>query len=121
MSLAKKGRRADTAWARSVDRFLAMPGFSARPEFDRADPGAQDALENCANDSEWTASGATLSAREREILLLLTEGLSNKEIARQLCIGTETVKSHLKSVFWKLTVRTRAEAAYRALALRLVL
>ena len=57
--------------------------------------------------------------REREVVLLVAEGMSNKEIARRLCIGCETVKSHLKSVFWKLTVRTRAEAAYRALALRL--
>jgi len=84
-------------------------------------PGAQGRKENCANDPEWTTpSSANLSARERGILLLVTEGLSNKEIARRLCIGSETVKSHLKSVFWKLTVRTRAEAAYRALALRLV-
>jgi len=67
-----------------------------------------------------TPSSTNLSARERGILLLVTHGLSNKDIARRLCIGPETVKSHLKSVFWKLTVRTRAEAAYRALALRLV-
>jgi len=85
------------------------------------DPGVQERNENCANDAVWTTpSSANLSTRERGILLLVTQGLSNKEIARRLCIGPETVKSHLKSVFWKLTVRTRAEAAYRALALRIV-
>ena len=85
------------------------------------DPCAQDPDEDCANDPEWTTpSSASLSARERGILQLVTQGLSNKEIARRLCIGPETVKSHLKSVFWKLTVRTRAEAAYRALMLRLI-
>ena len=84
-------------------------------------PCARDPKEDCANDAEWaTPSTAKLSARELGILLLVTQGLSNKEIARRLCIGPETVKSHLKSVFWKLTVRTRAEAAYRALLLRLI-
>jgi len=105
----------------------------ASPDFDRSAvtaneqilldiyPCAQERNDDCANDPAWaTPSSASLSARERGILLLVTQGLSNKEIARRLCIGPETVKSHLKSVFWKLTVRTRAEAAYRALVLRLV-
>jgi ATP/maltotriose-dependent transcriptional regulator MalT len=63
---------------------------------------------------------AKLSARERMIVHLMSNGLSNKEIARQLSIAPETVKSHAKSVFWKLTVRTRAQAVYRAAALGLV-
>ena len=105
MSLAKKSRQAVIAASRNVDRLLVMSGFPARPEFDRAAPGAQ---------------GANLSGREREILVLVIEGLCNKEIARRLSIGPETVKSHLKRVFGKLTVRTRAAAAYRALAQRLV-
>jgi DNA-binding NarL/FixJ family response regulator len=63
---------------------------------------------------------ASLSARERMIVLQMSNGLSNKEIARQLCIAPETVKSHAKSIFWKLTVRSRAQAVYRAATLGLI-
>jgi len=61
-----------------------------------------------------------LSARETGILKLIAEGLSNKEIARSLDIGPETVKSHLKSVFTKLGVERRAQAVSRAQTLGLV-
>jgi LuxR family transcriptional regulator, maltose regulon positive regulatory protein len=61
-----------------------------------------------------------LSTRETEILKLIAEGLSNKEIARNLDIGPETVKSHLKSVFTKLGVERRAQAVSRAQTLGLV-
>jgi len=64
--------------------------------------------------------GASLSARERMIVLLMSNGLSNKEIARQLGIAPETVKSHAKRIFWKLTVRSRAQAVGRAAALGLI-
>jgi ATP/maltotriose-dependent transcriptional regulator MalT len=63
---------------------------------------------------------ANLSSRERAIVLLMSDGLSNKEIARQLYIAPETVKSHAKNIFWKLTVRSRAQAVYRAATLGLI-
>jgi LuxR family maltose regulon positive regulatory protein len=61
-----------------------------------------------------------LSTRETEILKLIAQGFSNKEIARSLDIGPETVKSHLKSVFTKLGVERRAQAVSRAQTLGLV-
>jgi LuxR family maltose regulon positive regulatory protein len=61
-----------------------------------------------------------LSPRETDILTLIADGLSNKEIARSLEIGPETVKSHLKSVFSKLGVERRAQAVSRAQTLGLV-
>jgi LuxR family transcriptional regulator, maltose regulon positive regulatory protein len=63
---------------------------------------------------------SALSPRETDILTLIAEGLSNKEIARNLYIGPETVKSHLKSVFTKLGVERRAQAVSRAQTLGLV-
>ena len=57
---------------------------------------------------------ASLSARERTIVLLMGHGLSNKRIARQLSIAPETVKSHAKRIFLKLTVQSRAQAVYLA-------
>ncbi len=61
-----------------------------------------------------------LSPRETDILHLIAHGLSNKEIARRLDIGPETVKSHLKSVFTKLGVERRSQAVSRAQTLGLV-
>ena len=65
-------------------------------------------------------SDAHLSPRERAVVLLMGHGLSNKEIARQLRIAPETVKSHAKHVFEKLTVRSRAQAVYQAAALGII-
>ncbi|MGH6890484.1 MAG: helix-turn-helix domain-containing protein [Rhizomicrobium sp.] len=56
-----------------------------------------------------------LSPRELEILIALSEGLSNKAIARRFDISQHTVKFHLESVFRKLGVATRAEAVARGL------
>lgn len=56
-----------------------------------------------------------LSSREQEVLLLLTKGRSNKEIAADLHLSEETVKSHLKTLFAKLGVRDRTDAAISAL------
>jgi ATP/maltotriose-dependent transcriptional regulator MalT len=61
-----------------------------------------------------------LSVRERVIVRLMGDGLSNKRIARHLSISPETVKSHAKSIFLKLTVQTRAQAVYRAATLDLI-
>ena len=72
------------------------------------------------NLDEVKASDARLSPREHTIVRLMGHGLSNKTIARQLSIAPETVKSHAKNIFWKLTVRSRAEAVYRAAALGLI-
>ena len=57
-----------------------------------------------------------LTAREREILNLLREGLSNKLIARRLNVSEVTVKSHLCHVFRKLGVQNRVQAARFAAA-----
>lgn len=54
---------------------------------------------------------AGLSAREREVLGLLLEGLPNKLIARRLGISEKTVKSHLTSVFRAIGVTDRTQAA----------
>lgn len=53
----------------------------------------------------------TLSEREREVLRLVVEGNSNKEIARQLGVEISTVKSHLHNAFEKIGVQDRTQAA----------
>ncbi|MEO8186108.1 MAG: response regulator transcription factor [Burkholderiaceae bacterium] len=54
---------------------------------------------------------ATLTKREGEVLKLIGRGLSNKEIARELCLSTATVKHHVHGVLGKLKVTRRAQAA----------
>jgi LuxR family transcriptional regulator, maltose regulon positive regulatory protein len=63
---------------------------------------------------------ASLSPRERSILQLIGAGGSNKEIARTLGIAPETVKSHIKNIFVKLSVERRAQAVSRAQSLGLI-
>jgi pimeloyl-ACP methyl ester carboxylesterase/DNA-binding CsgD family transcriptional regulator len=53
---------------------------------------------------------ASLSPREREVLVLITEGLGNAEIGERLAISEKTVRNHVSSVFDKLGVWTRAQA-----------
>lgn len=55
----------------------------------------------------------SLTPRELEILVLLTEGLSNKEIGTRLAIGVGTVRTHITHIFEKLHVRCRSEAVAR--------
>ena len=57
---------------------------------------------------------ANLSPRETEVLQLLTKGRSNKEISASLFITEDTVKAHLKTLFQKLHVKDRTEAAISA-------
>jgi DNA-binding NarL/FixJ family response regulator len=59
-------------------------------------------------------SGETLSEREIEVLKLMAQGKSNKEIATALFITEGTVKSHGKSIFAKMNVSSRAEAVAEA-------
>ena len=61
-----------------------------------------------------------LTRRECLVMRLIGHGLSNKHIARELQIAPETVKSHAKHIFVKLSVQTRAEAVARAAGLRLI-
>ncbi len=58
-----------------------------------------------------------LSEREIEVLALIAEGLTNREIGQQLCISLGTVKAHTSNVYGKLSVRSRTEAVARSRAL----
>jgi LuxR family maltose regulon positive regulatory protein len=62
----------------------------------------------------------SLSPREHSILRSMSCGLSNKRIAQELRIAPETVKSHVKGIFIKLAVQTRAHAVSTASALGLL-
>lgn len=67
-----------------------------------------------------TRASGLLTERERTILLLLAEGLSNEEIARRLVVEVSTVKSHLARMLPKLGVRSRLQAVVWAYQNRIV-
>jgi two-component system NarL family response regulator len=56
-----------------------------------------------------------LTSRELDVVRLLIKGLINKEIARVLSMSENTVKTHIKQIFWKLDVTDRTEAVSAAL------
>jgi DNA-binding NarL/FixJ family response regulator len=74
---------------------------------------ARRVVESFRRASKQPKPDVRLSTREEEVLILLSKGYSNKEIASQLAIGAETVGSHLKHIYEKMHVRSRAEAVAR--------
>jgi LuxR family maltose regulon positive regulatory protein len=66
------------------------------------------------------ASPTSLSNRELDVLELLTQRLSNKEIADRLKVSSETVKKHTRNLYQKLEVHGRREAVAKGVAERLI-
>jgi LuxR family maltose regulon positive regulatory protein len=62
----------------------------------------------------------SLSERELEVLRLMADGLSNREIAERLIVALGTVKAHLHNVYGKLDVQGRTQAIARARELELL-
>jgi DNA-binding NarL/FixJ family response regulator len=60
-------------------------------------------------------SGGTVSTREKEIIKLMSNGLSNKQIAYNLHISTKTVKTHVAHIMKKLKAKNRTEAVVKAI------
>ena len=62
----------------------------------------------------------SLTEREHEILLLLSQGLTNKDIATRLYLSSGTIKAHNHNIFMKLGVSSRTQALLRAQELGLL-
>jgi DNA-binding NarL/FixJ family response regulator len=78
-------------------------------------PGKKD--ETPAELADWRE---TLTNREYEVLLLLEQRQSDKEISDQLCISLETVKTHTKNIRGKLNASSRRDAVSKAIALKIL-
>jgi LuxR family maltose regulon positive regulatory protein len=61
-----------------------------------------------------------LTEREQEVLRLLADGISNKEIASRLVVAPSTVKQHLKNIYSKLEVHNRTQAVARGRELEIL-
>ena len=119
---------------------LARPEGYVRTFIDEGAPMGELLRQTAARGTEWDYVNALLAALEREtrakdthpllveplsereleVLRLLSTGLSNKEIAQTLFVAVGTVKQHLKSIYGKLEVHNRTEAASRARDLSLL-
>jgi LuxR family maltose regulon positive regulatory protein len=73
-----------------------------------------------ADDARNEGGVDALTARESEVLLLIAEGLSNKEIAQRLVLTEGTVKLHLHRIYGKLQVKGRVQAIHRARERKLI-
>ena len=72
-------------------------------------------VQNFQRNEPAAETAEKLSARESEILTLLTRGYRSKEVANELGIGVQTVHTHLRNIYEKLHVRSRSEAVARYL------
>lgn len=81
-------------------------------------PAALQILLRTAN--QLPVPGDDLTAREREVLALMAEGLNNTEIAEKLIVSPSTIKSHVSNILAKLEVTSRTEAVALAIRQRLV-
>jgi RNA polymerase sigma factor (sigma-70 family) len=87
---------------------FSVSAFIEKRAFDRAT--FRRVIEETKQTHQSQSELSALTDREREVLDLLAQGLTNKEIAEKLVITTNTVKRHLKAIFEKLDVHTRSAA-----------
>jgi DNA-binding NarL/FixJ family response regulator len=116
---------------RALQRALAaarMPARAAAAEASIAEGGALSLEEAIAEalDGGGGARGRgaaagleDLTPREREVLGLLEQGWSNRQIARELVLGERTVECHVSNILGKLGLRSRAQAALWAVEHRI--
>ncbi|MGW0559293.1 response regulator [Streptomyces sp. NPDC003016] len=74
-------------------------------------PEVAGALLSQEDGNSGTGRGSTLTEREREVLTLIADGRSNREIARALVLSEKTVKTHVSNILMKLDLSDRTQAA----------
>jgi len=107
----------DPARRAELEDMVLSSGHTLAP-LDTADAVIGDARATVSFDELSEPSPPLLTPRETEVLVLISDGLSNKEIARRLEISLHTVKFHIESLLRKLGARSRAEAVAKGLARR---
>ena len=83
-------------------------------------PVAKIALNQYVADADETRPVAKLSDREREVLALIAEGKSNKEIAMHLGIGVRTTETHRERIMRKLDIHNKAQLVQYAIQKKII-
>ncbi|MDM0085072.1 response regulator transcription factor [Variovorax sp. J31P179] len=107
-SIEQGGASIDPSIARRILSWVTAQPGSPQPE---AVPPSEAGR---AADPVPTSLTAALSPRERKILELVSQGLSNRDMAELLSISRLTVECHTKNIYRKLAVNSRTEAVYQA-------
>lgn len=95
-----------------VETILAVAnGHSVLPQILAGTLFTHVAAQVASRGPRGAKAAVRMTAREREVMELIAEGLSNKQIAKRLGIATDTVKSHVHNILEKLALRTRLEVA----------
>jgi DNA-binding NarL/FixJ family response regulator len=115
-------------WSFTSERFKAARAAGARGVLAKSMSAEElvDAIQQIGRDEEfvsahfgrsvrqpWPGHDLGLTLRESEVALFLAQGMRNRDIATALWVSENTVKTHLKSIFQKTSVSSRAEAIVR--------
>jgi len=112
------GQGADALLVRSLNRDAFVQAVRRVLQGERVvAPALLPLIAGAPKGSLPTDHGLALTRREREVLQLVADGRSNREIAEALFVSLDTVKSHLSRLYAKLEVTNRHEAVARALSL----
>ena len=119
LETGESGYVAQVSWTRTTIRtnennLVIIPNFKLMTTIIKVDSGHAAIVSENAPGATIVNSKSTLdmlSNREREVLSLIGQGSTNREIAKKLIISEHTVKSHIESILNKLDVHNRQQAA----------
>jgi len=99
---------------------VANGQLAVEPQLLREALAAREEVPPVVDTARQRAEQYALTPREHEVLMLVAEGLTNKEIGGRLSITEDTVKKHVQNLIWKLRAADRTQAAIMALKLGLL-
>ena len=99
---------------------VANGQLAVEPQLLREALATRDEPPPAGESARQRAEQYALTPREHDVLLLVAEGLTNKEIGGRLSITEDTVKKHVQNIIWKLRAADRTQAAIMALKLGLL-
>lgn len=115
LPLLERGVTGFTARGDSVSEFMQTFLASAKGQIGLPPDDANRAMTELASGRRRHRAGPSdLTRRETEVLQLLVDGMSNRDIAQTLFLSVRTVEAHLRSLYEKLDVNSRTEAALLA-------
>lgn len=113
IALAAAGER-ELAVERQAEAYRLARNLGARPLAGRAAAAIEESGESAEQRLGGAAAEGALSRRELEVVRLVAEGRTNREIAAELVLSTRTIDMHVRNILAKLDCRSRVEASIKA-------